>query len=88
MLLIFNFFAEGLYWLLEVYLLDGSVAYYLDDFIVIISCSPGAACSFLARFDAVFAYLTNRLGIPYNRSKDVAGTTVTVLGIEIDTISL
>jgi hypothetical protein len=56
--------------------------HYLDDFIRIVPCE---LASTLAQDEKDYFDLTNTLGIPRNPAKDRCGTTVEVLGIEIDT---
>lgn len=82
---IFNLFAEGLNWLLTVYLPLASIVHYLDDFIAIFPSSVGSLPKALATFNTIYIPLTDALGIPRNDSKDAAGTVVSVLGVEIDT---
>jgi len=69
---------------LEAYLPSGSIAHYLDDFIIIISPPFTGFLAPLSTFNTVFSFLSDELGIPQNPSKDAAGTVVSVLGIEID----
>ena len=63
-LFIFNLFGEGLYWLLEAYLPLELVAYYLDDFITVISALEGSLPNVITTFNNVFNSITNALGIP------------------------
>jgi hypothetical protein len=80
---LFNLFAEGFHWILESWL-QWNVFHYLDDFIRIIH-KDVATSEMLAQSEQDYHRLTALLGIPENNSKDVTGTIVTVLGIEIDT---
>ena len=59
--------------------------HYLDDFIRIVPCELAPA---IAQDELDYSDLTNILGIPRNLAKDCRGTTVEVLGIEIDTTTL
>src|SRR5436190_23722707 len=82
---LFNLFAEAFHWILESWL-HVKPSHYLDDFIFIFSKCE--ATSRYEQFKGEYTMLTRILGIPENTSKDVAGTTATVLGITIDTVLL
>ena len=85
---IFNLFAEGLNWLLSAYLPLALIVYYLNDFIAIFPASAGSFQYILTAFNNIYILLTDALGIPRNNSKDAAGTLITVLRVEINTILL
>ena len=79
---LFNLFAEAFEWMLKHLLQWSATTHYLDDFIRIVPCE---LASTLIQGEKDYIDLTNTLGIPRNPSKDRCGTTVEVLGIEIDT---
>jgi hypothetical protein len=79
---IFNLFAEGFHWMLESFLGWDASEHFLDDFIRVITQRGTLEVS---KIVADYIVLTDILGIPRNDSKDMIGTKVTVLGIEIDT---
>lgn len=81
---LFNLVAEAFHWILEAWL-GWELFHYLDDFIRVV---PDGYKHQLRTDDSHFHQLTHFLGIPENSDKEVQGTTVTVLGIEIDTIAL
>ena len=59
------------------------MAYYLNDFIWVI---PPDTVKSLEQINHKYQSLTDALGIPQNKEKDYHGTTVEVLGIELDII--
>jgi hypothetical protein len=82
---LFNLFAEAFHWILESWL-HIYLSHYLDDFIFIFP--EDKAITRHNWFQKEYSSLTAILGIPENTSKDIASTTVTVLGITIDTVLL
>lgn len=87
--LLFNLFAEGLHWIfMATWPADTSVLmeHYLDDFVTTIPVTAPTALRNLAslRWLAVLRYL----GMIPNTAKDLQGTTVEVLGVEIDTLRM
>lgn len=81
---IFNLFAEALHWVLETHTSWKSLIHYLDDFIGIFPASKANTSTVKRMFDE-YVFRVEKLGIPQNISKNVHGTVVPVLGIEIDT---
>ena len=79
---LFNLFAEAFEWMLKHILGWTITTHYLDDFIRIVPCELAPA---LAQDERDYSDLTKILGVPRNLAKDCRGTTVEVLGIEIDT---
>jgi hypothetical protein len=77
-LVLFNLFAEALYWLLELHL-QHELDHYLNDFIFILKSGHLIA---VVRRECL--YLTTALGIPRNDGKDNEGTVIEVLGIIVD----
>jgi hypothetical protein len=83
--MIFNLFAEAFHWILLRVLRYPRLNHYLDDFIFILSQHEAPSLHHLA---AGYRSLTDFLGIPRKDSKDVCGTTVTILGVEVDTVKM
>lgn len=81
---LFNLLAEAFHWILEAWL-GWELFHYLDDFIRVVPCDYKRQLSI---DDSDFHHLTRALGIPENSDKEAQGTTIEVLGIEIDTIAL
>ncbi|HEY5813549.1 MAG TPA: reverse transcriptase domain-containing protein [Terrimicrobiaceae bacterium] len=79
---LFNLFAEAFEWMLKHLLQWSDTTHYLDDFIRVISKQQTHT---ITQAEEDYLDLTLVLGIPCNTSKDRCGTTVEVLGIEIDT---
>jgi hypothetical protein len=79
-----NLFAEAFHWMLQSYLHIQFILHYLDDFIFVLPAL--AASSALQSFTTGYNNITDALGIPRAEAKDAAGTCVTILGIEIDTV--
>lgn len=79
---LFNLFAEGFHWIL---LKAGFrfLHHYLDDFVAVVP--PGFPPQ---PYEHTFLRLASELGIPIKTDKCASGQTVTVLGVEFDTISL
>lgn len=87
--LLFNLFAEGLHWIfMATWTSDTSVLmeHYLDDFVIALpSTAPTALRNLVSmRWLAVLWYL----GMIPNTAKDEQGTTIEILGIEIDTLRM
>jgi hypothetical protein len=83
---LFNLFAEALHWILLSRAYPGDLHHYLDDFISIFP-EKQRSTEAIRHAAALWVETTNDLGIPRKDSKDELGTTVTVLGLEIDTIA-
>ena len=84
---LFNLFSEAFHWMLESWLHLGLVRHLLDDFVFAIP-QTAATPQYLSRINRSYKQLTDALGLPRNDAKDAQGTTVTVFGIEIDTIHM
>ena len=80
--LIFNLFAEALYWILESQLGWEFVSHYLDDIIIVIQ---ELDCASIDETSSKFITLTNLLGIPRNDAKNECGRRIIVLGYLLDT---
>lgn len=83
--MLFNLFAEAFHWILLRILRYPRLNHYLDDFIFILSQHEAPLIQHLV---TGYRSLTDYLGIPRKDSKDVCGTTATILGIEVDTIKM
>jgi hypothetical protein len=81
---IFSLFAEGLHWILQLWLHWEFLDHYLDDFMLIIPTSRSIQSSIQSASSDYIA-ITDLLGIPRNEKKDECGTIVSVLGCEVDT---
>lgn len=87
--LLFNLFAEGVHWIfMATWTVDTSVLmeHYLDDFVFAIPTTAPTALTNLVslRWLRVLQYL----GMIPNTAKDQQGTTIEILGIEIDTLRM
>ena len=80
---IFNLFTKGFHWILQSFLGWDLMAHYLNNFIRVI---PPDTVESLEQINHEYQSLTDALGIPRNKEKDCHGTTVEVLGIELDII--
>lgn len=80
---LFDSFSRALNWILMAVLFWYLVIHYLDDFLAILAPDTNVPL-YEQQFDA----LCEQLGLTVNRKKNVTGTTVEFLGLEIDTISL
>lgn len=81
---IFNLFAEALHWIIQSFLHWPFLHHFLDDFINIIP-ERLATPAYIQRTSDEYIRLTEILGIPRNDKKDMVGTVVPILGIEVDT---
>ena len=79
---LFNLFAEAFHWILQTFLL-WVVFHYLDDFMTILP--PSASTALITATKDDYRVISTELGIPPNDSKDQEGTTVDLLGIEVNT---
>ena len=82
---IFNLFAEALHWIL-IFRGWPTLHHYLDDFITILS--PNHAEWDTPNISRRWIQITDELGIPRKESKDEQGTTVNILGIEVDSLAM
>lgn len=83
---IFNLFAEGLHWILQSFWGWQELAHYLDDFITTVRCDEAPLR--VPNTQHQFATTLDYLGLARQPTKDMAGTTVDTLGIEIDTVAM
>jgi ribonuclease HI len=84
---LFNLFSEAFHWILESWLHIDLVQHLLDDFVFAIPRAL-ATPQYVSQINLSYKQLTDALGLPRNDKKDAQGTTVTVFGIEIDTIRM
>lgn len=87
--LLFNLFAEGLQWIFAATWPEGLtvlIEHYLDDFIIVL---PSLAPAYLRKLVPIrWTSVLRFLGMIPNGSKDQQGTTVEILGVEIDTLRM
>jgi hypothetical protein len=85
---LFNLFAEGLHWIAQ-HELGWTLSHFLDDFIAILPPPRLHLVPHVLRVATDnWIAITDSLGIPRASAKDEQGTTVTALGIEIDTLAM
>ncbi len=82
---IFNLFAEGFHWIWSAIQPWLSLAHYLDDFIAVL---PASLRTRAGEVHAIYTELTSFLGLLTNHLKDDEGTTVIILGVEVDTTQM
>jgi hypothetical protein len=80
---IFNYFAEALHWILEHRSQNKAILHYLDDFLGIFTSLATAQL-----FAKVFQQVCGILGFGIKESKDMLGTTVDFLGLELDSVRM
>jgi len=83
---LFNLFAEGFHWILQ-HRFGWLTRHYLDDFIFIFAPTSQPQRLLRSVMDD-YSSIASELGIPQNTTKDEQGTTVTALGLEIDTAKM
>ena len=81
---IFNFFAEGLHWILA-NRSPAAITHYLDDFLAILAASDMAAAR---EYEQTFEAICQVLGLEIKSTKNASGTTVEFLGLIIDTMRM
>ena len=84
---IFNLFAEALHWILLAYTQWLELEHYLDDYVLVV---PPSLCSpeHLQKLHQEYNEITEVLGVPQNKTKDMEGTVIPVFGIEVDTTEM
>ena len=78
---IFNYFAEGLHWILASRSI-AAIIHYLDDFLAIFAASEQVAAR---EYKRTFSQICQELGLEVKLSKNAAGTVIEFLGLIIDT---
>ena len=77
---IFNYFAEGLHWILQSRS-TGAIIHYLDDFLAVVSA---AGSTRVQEYGQCFQETCDTLGLEVKLSKNAFGTTIEFLGLIID----
>ena len=78
---IFNLFSEAIHWIMELY--GWTVCHYIDDFLTILHPDED-----IHKASAEFDNICKSIGFEIEHRKDVEGTTVEFLGLEIDTMAM
>lgn len=82
--ILFNLFGEAFHWILESYF-QWTVGHYLDDFVSVFPSTT--TTEQIEQQSSAYNWLTDILGIPRNESKNLEGSIIPILGIEVDTNS-
>ena len=81
---IFNFFAEGLHWILASRS-PAAITHYLDDFLAIFAAADTVAAQ---EYEETFSAVCQMLGLEIKITKNASGTTIEFLGLIIDSAKM
>jgi hypothetical protein len=85
---VFNYFAEGLHWILDTQgppRAQAGILHYLDDFLAVFGWRETIAA---AEYQQLFHHICGELGIQIKHLKSAAGVVVEFLGLTIDTVRM
>lgn len=81
---LFNYFAEGLHWILESQSM-AVIIHYLDDFLAVFRAAEFTEAK---EYEHSFAVTCHALGLEIKLSKNASGTVIEFLGLVIDTVRM